>query len=552
MKRLLILLWLTFSSGILFAQSTFVPYNRDYYHLIDRFHIRFADDPDFLQMAFKPVRRADLAEFLLSIEDRYDSLSPADKFNFQYLMNDNWLWTNSKFNKNEKHWWNIFYDKKSDFYQYRTEGFNLRLNPVVDFTVGNDTEQDGILYTNTRGVEAIGNIDEKIGFYTFLSTTQARFPEYVHQLITERGAFPNEASWKRFGDSDYDFFHARGYFTFNLTKSIDVQAGYDKQFIGDGLRSMILSDFSSPFLFAKINTRVGRFQYTNLYSQLTADVFFNQGFPAEGTYPTKFFTMHRLGVNITPRLNIGVSEFIVAEEAELEYYNPIIFLRAAELFRGSPNNTLLSLDWSWNIKNSIKFYGQMIIDDFEIDAIRSGLKGWENKFGIQLGAKYIDAFKIPNLDLQGEFNIARPYFYAYEEPAASYTNFRNPLAHPLGANFRELLLVGRYQPFNKVTVTGKIIRSEFGEDMDGMNFGGNPLLDTDTRIGQTGITIGQGALAKVTYVEGVGSYMLLHNMFIDLRAAYRNLNSELPGRSNNSFFTTLTLRWNMAKRQHEF
>ena len=43
-----------------------------------------------------------------------------------------------------------------------------------------------------------------------------------------------------------------------------------------------------------------------------------------------------------------------------------------------------------------------------------------------------------NLDLQAECNLARPYFYAYEDPTLSFTNYRNSLAHPLGANFNEI------------------------------------------------------------------------------------------------------------------
>ena len=39
--------------------------------------------------------------------------------------------------------------------------------------------------------------------------------------------------------------------------SINIQAGYDKQFVGNGMRSMVLSDFSSPSLFLKINTQTG-------------------------------------------------------------------------------------------------------------------------------------------------------------------------------------------------------------------------------------------------------------------------------------------------------
>ncbi|OEK02383.1 hypothetical protein BFP97_12995 [Roseivirga sp. 4D4] len=552
MKKLLILLVFLLTQGLVNAQSTFIPYNRDYYHLIDRFQIKYGNSENLLQTTFKPLRRVDVSNFLLGMKDQYDSLSPQDQFNYQYLMNDNWDWTNSPYNENDKSWWDLMYAKKSDFLTYGAENFTLRINPVIDFAVGNDPDVDRTLYTNTRGVEAQGMIDDKIGFYTFLTTTQTVFPNYVRDFILTKQAVPNEGFWKRDAEQ-YDLTHARGYFTFNVTNSIDVQAGYDKKFIGHGLRSMVLSDFSSPFLFGQINTRLGKFQYTNLFGQLTADIIFaNPQSPGDGNYPRKYLSMHRLGVNVTKNLEIGVFETIISEEADINFFNPIVFYRAIEQQRGSPHNALLGLDFSYNFMNKFQFYGQFILDEFVIDALRSGDGDWRNKFGVQLGGKYIDAFDISNLDLQTEYNVARPYFYASETPALSYTNYRNPLAHPLGANFKEFVLSARYQPINKLYVTGKIIRSNFGEDENGLNYGGNLLNSTDDRIGNTGNTIGQGVATTNTYVELSGSYMLVQNLFVDLRTIYRNFDSALATRSASSFITMLSLRWNLPQRQHEF
>lgn len=552
MKKLFFVLILSLSAHMLWSQSTFIPYNRDYYHLIDRFQIRYSGRENIIQTSFKPIRRIELANFLETLKEEYQNMSPQDQFNYEFLMNDNWRYTGSEYNKNPKHWWNLAYERKSDLFVYESGDSYVRINPAMTFTVGKETDSDELLYTNTRGIEAQGVIDNKIGFYTLLTTSQSQFPGYVYDRAFPNGALAHEASWKKFGDTGLDYFHVRGYFTFNLTKSIDVQAGYDKQFIGNGLRSMIMSDFSSPFLFAKINTRVGRLTYTNLFSQMTSDIIFNQGFPEEGNYPTKFFAMHRIGVDVNSRLTIGLSEYIVSQKSEIEYFNPIIFLRAVELFQGSPANVLISMDAKYDWNKKLRIYGQLIFDDFEIDALRSGDKGWEIKFGTQLGVEYFDAFDIQNLDLQLETNISRPYFYAHEEPQMSYTNARNPLAHPMGSNFKEIILAGRYQPLPKLFVQGKLIRTSYGEDRDDLNFGGNPLLDTDTRIGQTGIEIGQGVSTTNTYLELTGSYMLLHNVFLDWKNVYRKKDSEIEARSSNTFITMLSLRWNLPQREHEF
>lgn len=73
---------------------------------------------------------------------------------------------------------------------------------------------------------------------------------------------------KKFKTTGVDYLVARGYFTFNATEHIAFQFGQDKIFIGDGIRSMIWSDNSKDQLLLKINTRIGRFNYQNIFIEL--------------------------------------------------------------------------------------------------------------------------------------------------------------------------------------------------------------------------------------------------------------------------------------------
>lgn len=388
-----------------------------------------------------------------------------------------------------------------------------------------------------------------------LTTTQSRFPRYVHDFIRNNQAFPNEGYWKdgEGGTSAWDFFHARGYLTFDVSKSIDIQVGHDKKFIGQGLRSMVLSDFSSPFLFGQINTKLGKIRYTNLFGQLTENIIFAGDNPGDGDYPKKYLSMHRLGINLFPHLEVGIFETIISQNANINYFNPIIFYRALEQQEGSPDNTLVGLDFNYTYKNSIQLYGQFVLDEFVIDALRSGDGNWRNKFGFQLGAKYIDALNVNNLDVQIEYNLARPYFYAYEDPALSFTNYRNPLAHPLGANFKEIVFSARYQPTPKVSLNAKVIRTTTGEDFNGQNFGGDLLKSTDSRIDNFGNSIGQGLSTKITYLETVCTYSILSNLFADLSLIRRNYDqNDSSNPLASSFIGTLSLRWNLPQRHHEF
>jgi hypothetical protein len=40
----------------------------------------------------------------------------------------------------------------------------------------------------------------------------------------------------------------------------------------------------------------------------------------------------------------------------------------------------------------MQFYGQFLLDEFNLEQIKSGDGWWANKWGLQLGAKYVNAF----------------------------------------------------------------------------------------------------------------------------------------------------------------
>jgi len=141
------------------AQSTYINYNRDYYHLIDRFDILYSSKSNNLKTTYKPIRRSALSNFLLDLDTANISWSAQDRFNYEYLLNDNWQFGTNKFNENEKSWWNLAYNRKSDLFYLDEENYSLRINPVIDFSGGIDQRNDNVLYTNTRGIEVQGQID---------------------------------------------------------------------------------------------------------------------------------------------------------------------------------------------------------------------------------------------------------------------------------------------------------------------------------------------------------------------------------------------------------
>jgi len=545
------------------GQSSNAPLNKDYYHLLDRMEIRSGKMTPAYHSAVKPYSRKAIGTLLDSMNGKPDLTSAADVFNQNYLANDNWKWVAENNNLNSKPIWNTIYKYKSDFLygQDKNEAVAIHVNPVLNLTMGGETADGKYLYINTRGIQIHGMVDNKVGFYTFLGENQMRSPLYVRDWVDEYGVIPNEAFWKSFGDQGYDFFTAIGYISFNATEHINFQFGQDRQFWGDGYRSMIMSDFSPPALFLKINTNVWRLNYTNLFTQVFADAFGQSGGSIGNLqFPKKYMVAHRLSMNIGNNVNLGVFESIVFgrkdslgnNHFELSYLNPIIFYRSVEQQNGSIDNALLGIDAKWNFLHHFSLYGQFIFDELKVNELLNNKGWWGNKFGYQLGLKYIDVLKISNLDLQLEYNSARPYTYSHRSIYSSYSNYRQPIAHPIGANFKEFIAIIRYQPIPKLTFTGKIIAANYGLDTLNSNYGKDILKDFTTRNSDQGNVIAQGINTNLIFADFSASYMFWHNTFVDFKLIYRNQNSVDDQFDQNSTIYALSLRWNIAQRLQEF
>lgn len=563
MLNKILLFTLLFASGNLFAQSNYAQLNTDYYHLVDRYQLLSDSGFSELHTSFKPYRQKSIAETLPSLDAE---ASKADGFNYTYLQTENRFYISDSVALSKKPFLKTFYTYENDAYAVSTDDFKLSINPLLYVGVGKEQDNESTLFINSRGIEIDGLIDKKVGFYASLIENQAVFPSYAQARTYGFGAVPGENFWKNFKTNGVDFFTAKGSISVNATKHIGIQFGYNKNFIGNGYRSLILSDYSGNHTFLKLNTKVWKFQYTNLFAELNADILSNRfNVPLGNTiYPKKFMALHHLSLTIGKRLNIGVFESVIYgrdnNSFDLNYMNPVLFYRAIEGNLGSDGNVIVGTDWNWNAVKGISFYGQIIIDEFRLERFKKQDGWWGEKYGAQVGAKYINVAGIKNLDVQGEFNFVRPFTYTHRIKETSYSHYNQPLAHPYGANFRELVGVVRYQPLPRLRLMGKAIRAQQGLDVINgnidysgrKNWGGNILLPNTSREQEIGNSIAQGVRSNLFMLDLLISYQLKHNFFVDLQFVNRDEKVELESLSNKSTYSMLSLRWNMSTRTHNY
>ena len=290
------------------------------------------------------------------------------------------------------------------------------------------------------------------------------------------------------------------------------------------------------------------------YTLLFAQLYYNTSNTPGSNFPRKNLAVHHLNLNIGHRLNIGLFEAVMySENPDVTYFNPIIFYKAIVNQNGASDKSIIGVDGKYNFAKHFSIYGQVLINEFKLNEVVGGKGWWGNKQALQLGLKYVNAFNISNLDFQIETNIVRPYVYsAKDSSASSYTNTNMSLGHPLGANFMEFIFLGKYQPMNRMNLTFKSFVIKQGLDSNGKDWGSNPILPYTSRVSDYGNHIGQGDLSHTMFLDFTLTYMIKHNLFIDLKQITRNQTSESGLFDLKDSYTSISLRLNMQPRLQEF
>ncbi len=448
---------------------------------------------------------------------------------------------------------NFLYD---DFLSWHNDEIYAAINPMCDFSVGKD--DDLTTYINSRGFYVNGHLGKNFWFYMDFTENQAAYPDYVTEKAS--GVIPGLARYKtRNGDPDYQT--ATGYIGFSIGKYLDFQIGKGKTFIGDGYRSLLLSDAATAYPMFKMNVTVMNVKYMFMMAQLTTDD--AQGVSNNG-YRHKYSFSHYLDWNVSNRFSFGLFENVTmtswrktgeSRSIDWEYVNPFIIFRPGEFDSGSPDKMLMGINTKFIAANWLTFYGQFMINEFQIDDLLDHDGFFQNKYGFQLGFRTFDLFGIKGLDWQTEYTRVRPFCYSQWDGMGCYTHHSESLAHPLGANFRETLTIVNYRN-KRIALRGEFLRADYGDDVvtatDTIFYGHNPNIPLTYRNANNVWTL-QGDKTKLIY--GSASFSFIINprnmMTLTLGTRIRKLTSELKETEESKHFY-FSLRWNLKQQYFDF
>ncbi|MBT8260905.1 MAG: gliding motility protein RemB, partial [Bacteroidia bacterium] len=452
--------------------------------------------------------------------------------------------------------------------QIKGENYWFTVDPIFDLQVGKDTDAEfNSTFNNTRGIFIQGGLGKTLSFSASVYESQGRFAQYYNQYAESLGqpgsqneiaVIPGRGISKRFKKDAYDYPAAEAYLSFSPAKFINLQFGHGKNFIGDGYRSLLLSDVSSPSPFLKLSTKFWKIKYTNTWMWLK-DI--RPEVQVDGAYQTKYMANHYLSWNVSKRLNLGFFESVMWIKNEnrgfdINYLNPIIFYRAIEFETGQEaGNAVLgaSAKYKWN--DNINIYSQFVLDEFSLSDIKAGEKSWKNKFGYQLGLKYYNAFKVDNLMLQLEYNRVRPYTYSHDTISLNYGHNNQSMAHLWGANFSEAIVIGHYN-YKRWFADAKVVFGKRGLDFntteDNFNYGGDIYRNyEENRPFDTGVEVAQGNKASVFHAELQSGYVVnpATNLKLFAYVSYRNFN---PNATTETTFSNDTVWFSLGLRTDLF
>lgn len=530
MKKTLLFIFFLLPS-LLFAQAQYQPYSYHFYQKLNK-----------VQYGAATRQHTALKPFLIdsALQPRYDSLMNG----MQGRSQGSWL---------ER---KVF---SEHLIEVENENSRFYADILPDLYLGRDFAAGGKnTFLRTIGVQLGGNVDDRFSYHLSAYNNRGIFPDYINDFIDHREVVPGQ----NYGDPGRSV-QSWSYLTANLsytpTKYLNISLAYDKNFVGDGYRSLLLSDVSSNYTALKLTGKLGNVQYMSMWAYMVDPL--APELKADRTR-AKWGAFQYLDWNISNRVSLGFFQSIIWADRteqdghrgfELSYLNPIIFLRPIESSDpGSPDKMHLGLNAKYKVLDNMALYGQFLLGEFTAKEFFAGNGYMHNKWGAQIGVRGFDAFGIKDLNFLGEFNTVRPYTYSHFDPISNYSHFSQPLAHPIGANFRELVGIVNYT-VNRFDMSVQGNYSTYGLDpSDENNFGKDIFKSYNTFENRYGNKVGQGIKTNLGYLDGRVAYLLnpKYNLRLELGGILRRESNDL-GR-NTSAMVTFGLRSSFRNLYYDF
>ncbi|HZY39490.1 MAG TPA: gliding motility protein RemB [Mucilaginibacter sp.] len=499
------------AAKVAFAQADYVPYSYQFYQKLNSTLYSTSTDE---HTSLKPFFNVDS-----SLRRPYDSIMDYGADNKQHSL----LYTK------------LFNEHLID---YKGSGSTFYADLLPDFNIGRDISGNKTTNVTSLGFQFGGSAGSKFYYNISGYASTAVFPEYLNTYINQVGIVPGQA-YDRTLNQNPEWYYFTGVASYTASKFLNIELGRDKTFIGDGYRSMLLSDYASPYFFFKLTGTLGSLRYMAMWTYMNDPATTSQ----YGINRNKFGVFHYLDWNVSKRLSFGLFDNVIGfltddngirRPFDINYINPIIFMKPINNSSNDPDKSLLGLTGKYKISSGVTAYGQFALNEFHSSDFFSSNGAYDNKYGWQLGLRGTNLFNVDKLNFLVETNNAKPYTYSARSSIENYSENGEPLAHPWGANFRELVGLLNYS-YKRFDFSGEADFGRYGFNLDTLNEG-KDIFNLYTHAAKLyGNYTGQGLTTNMAYLQGKIAYVLnpKYNLRIEVGWIYRlEQNSVFDDRTN--------------------
>lgn len=322
---------------------------------------------------------------------------------------------------------------------------HLTIDPIINFELGEDQEEDPrniSLFKNTRGFNLKLDVGSKVSFESSFRENQANLPLYLSQRTNISDVAYGQGRVKQFKTDGYDFAMASAYVSYSPSGRINIQAGHGKHFVGNGHRSLLLSDLAFNYPFLKINTNWvdGKIQYQNLYTVFQDLDRLESTDGTEGLFARKQGAFNFLEFSPSNKISFSLFEGVLFPSLDTSgnigvganFWAPVIGLNTLIEGPEQKGNSILGTNLTIRIGKKLHLYNQFAIADERVANL-----------AFQLGGKW---FLHKNIMLQGEYNSTGSL-----HKNNLYSHYQESLNHPLNVEASELVGIAQFRKNRWVT-----------------------------------------------------------------------------------------------------
>ena len=432
----------------------------------------------------------------------------------------------------------------------------LAIDPIINAGAGFGSTGNGTLVNAVGGLRVQGLLNNRFSYSFSYQGGYRQYAGYINDFIDSFHVQPGIGAGNRSGDNAHTFSQVTANITYNGGRHFLAAAGYGKNFIGDGYRSLILSDNAPNNPYIRMQARVWKLTYNVLFNKYTTP-----RFSWDNDIMRKFSVMHYLGINFSDKFQMALYDNVnwIMKDSfgqrgfDVLYLNPLIFMRPLEYAIGSPDNAFVGVTFKYKFYKKGFVYGQLGLDDINLTkSLENDAQHFGNKYGIQLGVWNKDFIGVNNLSWRFEWNAVRPYMYGhgFGKTGSNLTHNNQALANPYNANFHEFISIFNYhnQRWYGMLHNSLAIRGE----NPGLPYNnGEDLWGGEAGVPTYGSTTMQGNKNKYFYNQASIGYLLNPRNRLALQADVVYRHRSAPGISTSTFFFNFGIQTRLFNYYHD-